>query len=48
LCATIAGQANVAKAIAESLQEAPTNAAAISTPQTDPTQKGAEIVTSRH
>ena len=47
LAATIAGQANVAQAIAEALQEAPTNAAAISTPQTDRTPKGAEIVTSR-
>ena len=47
LATTIAGQANVAQAIAEALQEAPTNAAAISTPQTDRTPKGAEIVTSR-
>ena len=37
----------VEQAIAGALQEAPTNAAAISPPQTDPTQKGAEIVTSR-
>ena len=47
LATTIAGQANVAQAIAEALQEAPTNAAAISTPQTDRTPEGAEIVTSR-
>jgi hypothetical protein len=33
--ATVAGQANVAQAIAEALHEAPTNATAISTPQTD-------------
>jgi flagellum-specific peptidoglycan hydrolase FlgJ len=47
LAATVAGQANVAQAIAEALQAAPTNAAAISTPQTDRTPGGAEIVTSR-
>jgi flagellum-specific peptidoglycan hydrolase FlgJ len=47
LCTIIAGQANVAQAIAEALQETPTNAAVISPPQTDPNQKGAEIVTSR-
>jgi flagellum-specific peptidoglycan hydrolase FlgJ len=47
LCTTISGQASVEQAIAGALQEAPTNAAAISPPQTDPTQKGAEIVTSR-
>ena len=47
LATTIAGQANVAQAIAEARQEAPTNVAAISTPQTDRTPKGAEIVTSR-
>ena len=35
LAATVAGQANVAQAIAEALHEAPTNATAISTPQTD-------------
>jgi len=46
LATTIAGQANVAQAIAEALQEAPTNAATISTPQTDRTPEGAEIVTS--
>jgi flagellum-specific peptidoglycan hydrolase FlgJ len=40
LCTTISGQANVEQAIAGALQEAPTNAAAISPPQTDPTQKG--------
>jgi len=47
LATTIAGQANVAQAIAETHQEAPTNVAAISTPQTDRTPEGAEIVTSR-
>jgi flagellum-specific peptidoglycan hydrolase FlgJ len=47
LCTTIAGQANVAQAIAEALQEAATNAAAISTPQIERTAAGAEIVTSR-
>ena len=47
LAASIAGQANVAQAIAEALQEAATNAAAISTPQIERTAAGAEIVTSR-
>ena len=47
LCTTIAGQANVAHAIAEAIQEAPTNAAVISTPQIERTPEGAEIVTSR-
>jgi flagellum-specific peptidoglycan hydrolase FlgJ len=47
LATTIAGQANVAQAIAETHQEAPTNVAAISTPQTDRTPEGAEIITSR-
>jgi len=47
LAATVAGQANVAQAIAETCQETPTNAAAIPTPQTDRTPEGAEIVASR-
>jgi N-acetylmuramoyl-L-alanine amidase len=39
LSTTIARQANVAQAIAEALQEASTEATAISTPQTDRTQE---------
>ena len=39
LCTAIAGQTNVAQAVAEALQEASTNTAAISTPQTDLNKK---------
>jgi flagellum-specific peptidoglycan hydrolase FlgJ len=47
LATTIAAQANVAQAITEARQEAPTDITAILTPQTEGTPKRAEIVTSR-
>jgi flagellum-specific peptidoglycan hydrolase FlgJ len=47
LATTIACQANVAQAVAEALQEAPTGATAILTQQTEGAPKGAEIVASR-
>jgi flagellum-specific peptidoglycan hydrolase FlgJ len=47
LATTIAGQANVAQAVAEALQEAPADPTAILTPQTEGAPKGADIVTSR-
>jgi hypothetical protein len=47
LATTIAGQANVAQAVAEALQEAPTDPTAILTPQTEGAPKDADIVASR-